>query len=152
MKKTVCKKITSCILSALLLFGTACGGGQTSVEETPTQRTLTQEEIVALGDKVPDYSSYTNQFNFFAYSSMSDGTWTEEGQTFFSGEDFRTYERVKEYQEAGMTIIMPQSTVCIDQEGLNFNFEKSAVKENRKATMPCGFLRITYCAFFVADK
>ena len=130
MKRNAWKKIASCMLSALLLFGTACGGGQTSVEEVPTQRVLTQEEIVALGDKVPDYSAYTNQFNFFAYSSMSDGTWTENGQTFFSGEDFRNYERVKEYKEAGMTIIMPQSTVCIDETtGLNFNFEKSAVKE-----------------------
>ena len=123
------KKIASCILSALLLFSTACGG-QTSAEETPTQRTLTQEEIVALGDKVPDYSSYTNQFEFFAYSSMSNGTWKEGGQTFFGGEDFRTLERVKEYKEAGMTIIMPQSTVCISENAdASFNFEKSDLKE-----------------------
>ncbi len=57
----------------------------------------------------PDYSNSTLQFDFYGYSSPTDGTWTEDGVTMSAGEDFRTVERFREYKDAGMTIYFPQS-------------------------------------------
>ncbi len=61
------------------------------------------------GKTAPDYSASTLQFDFYGYSSPTDGTWTEDGITMSAGQDFRTVERFKEYKDAGMTIYFPQA-------------------------------------------
>ena len=52
----------------------------------------------------PDYSDSTLQMDFYGYSPPTDGTYTLDGQTFTTGEDYRTPERYKEYMDCGMTI------------------------------------------------
>ncbi len=70
--------------------------------------------VVGCGDKgkeksAPDYSASTLQFDFYGYSGPTNGTWTENGVTLSTGEDYRTVERLKEYKDVGMTIYLPQS-------------------------------------------
>lgn len=118
------KRITSCILSALLTLGAvAC--------QKPTEDdVLTEKELAAITDKIPDYSSNNKQFEFYGYASLKDGTWQEGALTYFSGEDFRNIERVKEYKDAGMTILMPQATAgIVASKGETVDFENSKAKE-----------------------
>ena len=57
----------------------------------------------------PVYDGSDKHFDYYAYHSVSDGNWVVNGETFTAGEDFRTVEKIREYKEAGMTILMPQS-------------------------------------------
>ncbi len=61
------------------------------------------------GKTPPDYSKSTLQFEFYGYSSPTDGTWIENGVEMSAGQDFRTVERFREYKDAGMTIYFPQA-------------------------------------------
>ena len=100
------KKILTSILATSLalttLFATACGGENSSSVEDPK---LSQ---------APDYSAYTNQFDFYGYSTPGDGIWWIDGEEFTAGEDFRTVERYAEYKDAGMTIFFPQTSARIE--------------------------------------
>lgn len=58
----------------------------------------------------PDYSDSTLQMDFYGYSPPTDGTYNLDGQTFTTGEDYRTPERYKEYMDCGMTILLAQSS------------------------------------------
>ena len=135
MKMTTWKKIASCVLSGLLL----CSCVACDVKEDSTQRVLTEKEIVALGDKIPDYASSNEKFDFFAYSSLSDGTFEVGGVTYSVGEDFRTLERIEEYLESGLNIVMPQSTASVAvNAGEGFNFERSDLKKVMDLTQEAG--------------
>lgn len=58
---------------------------------------------------LPDYSKYNHQMNFYGYSSITDGTWTIDGEIFTSGTDFRKdIDKYIEYREAGLNIFFPQ--------------------------------------------
>lgn len=61
----------------------------------------------------PVYDGSDKQFDYYAYHSVSDGNWVVNGETFTAGEDFRTVEKIREYKEAGMTILMPQSKASV---------------------------------------
>ena len=119
------KKFISLALSALMAFGMAACGGE---EIAPTQRVLTSEEIAQIADKIPDYSQSGKSFDFFGYSSISNGKWTEYGVEYYCGEDLRTEAQFKMYKDAGFTIMHPQSIAGI-QSGDNFVYESSAIKE-----------------------
>ena len=117
------KKWISFALSAFLLLGaTAC---QTA---TPSQRVLTADEVAALGNKLPDYSSSGKQFDFFGYSSISSGKWTEYGVEYDCGQDLRTVEQFQMYKDAGFTFMHPQSIAGI-QSGDNFVYASSELKK-----------------------
>ena len=74
----------------------------------------------------PDYSNSNLQFEFYGYSGPSDGYYNEYGENFYTGEDYRTVERYKEYKDAGMTINFPQLFGAIGYG--NTPFEESAAK------------------------
>ena len=63
-----------------------------------------------INPNAPDYSDSTLQMDFYGYSPPTDGTYTLDGQTFTTGEDYRTPERYKEYMDCGMTILLAQSS------------------------------------------
>ncbi len=118
------KKIISLALSALMVFGMAACGDKA---QAPAQRVLSAEEVSKLGN-VPDYSASGKSFDFFGYSSISNGYWTEYGVEYYCGKDLRTEEQFKMYKDAGFTIMHPQSIAGI-QAGDNFVYESSAIKE-----------------------
>ena len=86
------KKFLSIFLSLLSVISLALSGC--------SQKTLEK--------KAPDYSSSQLQFDFYGYSSASNGKWSIDGIEYDAGQDFRTVERVREYKDTGMTIYMPQ--------------------------------------------
>ncbi len=96
MKKRKIGKILSLALSALLLFSTVAGAG-------------CGEDEVALPSQL-DYSNSTKQFNFYAYSSMSDGSYIYNNQTYDTGERYLNEYRLHEYFDTGMKMHMPQVT------------------------------------------
>lgn len=61
----------------------------------------------------PIYDGTDKHFDYYAYHSISDGKWVVDGDEFTTGEDFRTVERIREYKDAGMTILLPQSKASI---------------------------------------
>ena len=58
----------------------------------------------------PDYSDSTLQMDFYGYSPPTDGTYNLDGETFTTGEDYRTAARYEEYMDCGMTILLAQSS------------------------------------------
>ena len=74
-------KILMACLITTLLFGTGCN----------------KTEVV-----VPDYSSYTNSFDFYGYSACSDGRYYLDGIEYSVGESFLTVEQYQMYKDAGM--------------------------------------------------
>ncbi len=96
----------------------------------------------------PDYSNSTLQFEFYAYRGPTDGKWTENGNTYDGGEDFRTVERYKEYKDAGMTINFPQGSgvylgeawetskaKMVMDRGLEAGLEKTILTDQRIADL-----------------
>ena len=116
------KKIISLVLSTLIVFGMSACNKQDG------QRVLTDKEIAKLGNAIPDYSASGKSFDFFGYSSISNGYWTEYGVEYYCGEDLRTEEQYKMYKDAGFTILHPQSIAGI-QSADNFVYESSPIKE-----------------------
>lgn len=101
-RKKLLTSVLAVSIAATTLFATACGGDKSSSSvEDPKL------------NQAPDYSTYTNQFNFYGYSTPGDGTWKIDGVEYSAGEDFRTVERYAEYKEAGMTIFFPQTSAQI---------------------------------------
>ena len=138
MRKNTIKKILSCALSAFLLLGAvSCG------EKQVNYGVLSEEEIAAIADKIPTYTDTSKKFNFLGYSALTDGTWTEDGTVYFSGEDFRNVNRIIEYKEAGMTILLPQSACSIETNvGENFVFEGSKLKEVMDMSVEAGLPQV----------
>ncbi len=55
------------------------------------------------------YEKYDHlQFDLYGYSPPTDGTYTVDGELKTTGEDYRTVERYKEYQECGFNILLMQ--------------------------------------------
>lgn len=87
--------------------------------------------VVGCGEKglkrelVPDYSSYEDQFDFYAYSSVYNGYFTIDGEKYYTGESFLTLEQYQMYKDCGFNIVYPQSTLKIDtKNGREEGFEK----------------------------
>ncbi len=55
------------------------------------------------------YEKYNDlKFDLYGYSPPTDGTYTFDGEPRTTGEDYRTVERYKEYQECGFNILLMQ--------------------------------------------
>ncbi len=95
MKARKITKILSLALSAMLLLSTvaACGG----------------EKTAKLPDRL-DYSQSTKEFGFYAYSSLSDGTYIFNNNTYDTGERYFNEYRMHEYFDTGMKMHMPQTS------------------------------------------
>ena len=63
---------------------------------------------------VPDYSAYTDQFDFYAYSAYSDGYYEIDGEKYYIGKNLANLKQYSLYGEAGMTIYFPQNDMLID--------------------------------------
>ena len=113
MKKrflSVCLAMISTLslaFSGCSMLGTGNGGNDSS------------EDLQLNGKVVPDYSDSKLQFDFYGYSSASNGEWSIDGTKYTAGEDFRTVERIKEYKDAGMSIYFPQHQGAM-REGVDF--------------------------------
>jgi hypothetical protein len=92
MKKWVNKVIASLIIGASLLSLVGCGGGGNS-------------QTVTIPDG-PDYSKYTDTFNFNGYSSLKNGQVMKDGMIYDLGRTFVTKETMAEYKECGMTVLL----------------------------------------------
>ena len=83
------KKVRCCVLSLLMLssvlLGSACGDF------------LKKEDV-------PDYSGYTDSFDYFGYHSVHDGYYYIDDAQFSVGESFLTTEQYQMYKDVGMTI------------------------------------------------
>lgn len=87
----------------------------------------------------PDYSDSTLQMDFYGYSPPTDGTYNLDGETFTTGEDYRTAARYEEYMDCGMTILLAQSS-----GGWNANdvWETSKAKKVLDAAYEAGLDRV----------
>lgn len=116
------KNAIATALGVFLTIGAAgCG------EATPIQRELTESELAQISAFVPDYSSSTKQFEFFGYSAVSNGYWTENGVNYYAGENLVNLEKLTLYKDAGMTFMHPQGHLGI-QAADNFIYEGSALE------------------------
>ena len=100
MKKTKLSIIAS-ILAVCTLMCTACGDKSSSAEDPKLLQ-------------APDYSKYLSQFDSYAYSGPTDGTYRIDNVEYDVGTDFRTLERYQEYKAVGLNIYLPQSDLPID--------------------------------------
>lgn len=99
------------------------------------------EQTIDLTRRAPDYSSVQATFNAFGYTPPTGGEHYEDGITIYSGEDFRTVERYKEYKEAGMTILMLQSEDQYD----HLPFEESTLKKRMDDIQAAGLDKCIVC-------
>ena len=103
-RKKIFQSLIAITLATTSLFAAACSPKNSSSSSVVDPKL----------DQAPDYSAYTNQFDFYGYSTPGDGIWWIDGEEFTSGEDFRTVERYAEYKDAGMTIFFPQTSARIE--------------------------------------
>ncbi|MBO5334955.1 MAG: hypothetical protein J6A87_03160 [Clostridia bacterium] len=64
--------------------------------------------------KAPDYSKYTDQFDFYAYSCYSDGTYEINGEKYYIGKNLANLKQYAMYHDVGMTIYFPQNDMLIN--------------------------------------
>lgn len=79
------------------------------------------------GAGAPDYSGYTDKFDFYGYTAVTDGTYRLDGAIVKASEDLRTEEKIREYKEAGMTIFFPQSQAQVTGNDPEGDWEKAKV-------------------------
>lgn len=96
------KKIKTIVLAGLLFSSVVMSA---ACQSTPT---LTKEDI-------PDYSGYTDQFEFFGYHSAHDGYYYVDLVPTYVGESFLTTEQYQLYKDVGMTLFYPQSIFKIPE-------------------------------------
>ncbi len=93
MKKGLLKTTLFTLLATLTLGSAGCGGSETS--------------NVYTGTKLPDYSASSKEFEFFAYRTMTDGSYTYDGVTYTPAEEYKenflTDKAMQTYKEAGFT-------------------------------------------------
>ena len=89
------KKSIVCFLAGIMTLG--CVG----CVSNETQNDSSFSDIPTEG--MPVYTDSTLQFDFYGYQGPTNGSYNEYGESFYSGQDFRTVERFKEYKDAGMT-------------------------------------------------
>ncbi len=85
--------------------------------------------------ELPDYSG-GKEFEFFSYRTLTDGHYTIDGVDYFSGEDFRSVERWREYKECGFTIAYANDKYSGEP------WETSALKETMEEIVEAGLDRI----------
>ena len=100
------KKIKHIFLACIMAASTLCSVGCQEIDAM----LLKKEDI-------PDYSAYTDQFDFFGYHSAHDGYYYIDDAKYYVGESFLTTEQYQMYKDAGMTIFYPQSILKIRGEG-----------------------------------
>ena len=71
-------------------------------------------EDVPTGVDLLGYRNSTAQFDFYAYSSYSDGTYEIDGQKYYIGKSLANLKQYAQYGQAGMTIYFPQNDCLID--------------------------------------
>ncbi len=71
-------------------------------------------EFVPPTSNAPDYSGYTDQFDFYAYSSYSNGYYEIDGEKYYVGKNLANLKQYSLYGEAGMTIYFPQNSVYVN--------------------------------------
>ena len=96
------KKIKHIFLACLMIASTLCSAA--------CQTNKLKEE------DVPDYSSYTHQFDFYGYHSAHDGYYSIDDVKYYVGESFLTVEQYQMYKDAGMNIFYPQSILKVRGE------------------------------------
>ena len=64
--------------------------------------------------KAPDYSKYTDQFDFYAYSCYSDGVYEIDGEKYYVGKNLANLKQYAMYHDVGMTIYFPQNDMLIN--------------------------------------
>ena len=89
-------------------------------------------------ESAPDYSDSTLQFDFYGYSSASNGEWSIDGVSYSAGEDFRTVDRIREYKDVGMTIYLPQHQATFS----GTNFEDSDMKKALDMAQEAGMMKV----------
>ncbi len=102
----IMKKIKHALL-AFVMLATSVLGVACNKQATPE---VFSPEII------PDYSSYTDQFDFYGYSAVHNGYYSIDDVKYYVGESFMTEEQYTLYKDAGMTIMYPQSDLKIRGE------------------------------------
>lgn len=92
---------------------------------------------IDLTKNAPDYSSFIDEFVTFAYASPTDGRYTEDGTTYYTGQDYRTKERYEEYKNAGLNTMMIQRVDPYNGE----EWSTSQLKKNMDNTLAAGLKR-----------
>ena len=100
------------MISALSLVFSGCGE-------------KSKDELGLNGKVAPDYSESTLQYDFYGYSSASNGEWSIDNVKYSAGEDFRTVERIREYKDAGMSIYFPQHQGLYSEPYENSDMKKA---------------------------
>ena len=80
----------------------------------------------------PDYSGYTDTFDFYAYSCYSDGTYEIDGEKYYVGKNLATLKQYAQYGEAGMTIYFPQSDCIISDDAATVTKAKALIDDLAK--------------------
>ena len=81
---------------------------------------------------VPDYSKYTDQFDFYAYSAYSDGTYEIDGVKYYIGKNLANIKQYSLYGQAGMTIYFPQNDMLIDGSATSITNAKKLIDDLAK--------------------
>lgn len=99
------KKIKKFLLSMLIVSSTLCGAA------------CKEKEVLMQAD-VPDYSNFTDQFDFYGYHSVHNGIVYHDGAPTQLGprEEFLCEEQYQYYKDVGMNIVYPQSILKIDSK------------------------------------
>ena len=105
-------------------FGTTCTiDNLYDVFEDTTLDDVIESIIVTDGEgsgevtpssNAPDYSKYTDQFDFYAYSCYSDGVYEIDGQKYYVGKNLANLKQYAMYGDVGMTIYFPQNDMLIN--------------------------------------
>ncbi len=78
------------------------------------------------------------QFDFYGYNSPSDGIYEIDGFQYFTGEDFRSVKRYKEYKDVGFNILLLQHRNSYNGE----EFEGSACQKCMTEAVKAGIDKI----------
>ena len=79
-----------------------------------------------------DYSNYTDQFDFYAYSAYSNGYYEIDGEKYYVGKNLANLKQYSLYGEAGMTIYFPQNSVYINNDAQSIVNVKALVDDLAK--------------------
>ena len=87
----------------------------------------------ATPSNVPDYSKYTDTFDFYAYGSYSDGTYEIDGVKYYIGKNLANVKQYSMYGGAGMTIFFPQGDCLVDGSAESIAKVKALIDDLAKA-------------------
>ena len=81
----------------------------------------------------PNYSAYTDTFDFYAYSAYSNGTYTIDGETYYAGRNLATVKQYSLYGEAGLNVFFPQRDFSITSDPTTVTNAKKLIDDLAKA-------------------